>query len=70
VRVREESEGAAPVVIAGDFGRGEVILDGMLPGYGPTPLAGVERELLRALVGRPPRAPTARPEPVGARNPR
>jgi hypothetical protein len=55
------------MVIAGDFGRGEVILNGMLPGYGPTPLAGIERELLRALVGRPPRAPAARLEPVGAR---
>jgi uncharacterized lipoprotein YddW (UPF0748 family) len=67
VLVREASESGAPVVIAGDFGRGEVILNGMLPGYGPTPLAGIERELLRALVGRPPRAPAARLERVGAR---
>jgi hypothetical protein len=70
VLVREAAVGGAPVVITGDFGRGEVILNGMLPGYGPTPLAGVERELLRALVSRPPRMPVARPEPVSSRKQR
>jgi len=47
------SKKGAAVVVAGNWGRGEVILNGMLPGYGAEPLAGVERELLRALVTSP-----------------
>jgi hypothetical protein len=52
VLVRAGDEGSPPVVVAGTWKRGEVILNGMLPGHGPEPLSGVERELLRALALR------------------
>ena len=50
VWIREAGLAGAPVVVVGKLGRGRVILNGMVPGFGAQPMTESEQALFLALV--------------------